>query len=59
MNMIVCKIFFCFSCLYEDLSSLENSHSYILAGTYFIFLKERPKPNFKGFQNQIWTSVKR
>ena len=53
MNMIVCKIFFCFSCLYEHLSSLENSHSYILAGTYFIFLKERPKPNSKVLQYQI------
>ena len=31
----------------------------IYAGIYFIFLKKRPRPNLKGFQYQIWTSVKR
>ena len=33
--------------------------SNILAEIYFIFLKARPQPNLKGFQYQIWTSVKR
>ena len=32
---------------------------HILAGISFIFLTERPRPNFKGFQYQIWTSVKK
>ena len=36
---------------------VKNSH--ILAGIYFIFLKKGPGPNSKGFQCQIWTSVKR
>ena len=35
----------------------KNSH--ILAGIYFIFVKERPRPNWKVLQYQIWTSVKR
>ena len=36
---------------------VKNSH--ILAGTYFIIVKERPRPNWKVLQYQIWTSVKR
>ena len=35
----------------------KNSH--ILAGTYFIIVKERPRPNWKVLQYQIWTSAKR
>ena len=30
-----------------------------MAGIYFIFLKERPRPNTNILQDQIWTSVKR
>ena len=34
--------------------------SNILAGIYFIFVKKKhPRPNLKGFQYQIWISVKR
>ena len=36
---------------------VKNSH--ILAGIYFIFLKRHARPNLKGFQYQISTSVKR
>ena len=36
---------------------VKNSH--ILAGIYFIFLKNGPIPNLQGFQYQIWTLVKR
>ena len=36
---------------------VKNSH--ILAGTYFIFLKKHRVLNLKGFQYQIWTSLKR
>ena len=36
---------------------VKNSH--ILAGIYFIYLKERHRPNSKVWQYQIWTSVKR
>ena len=36
---------------------VKNNH--ILAGIYFIFLKTRPRPNLKGLQYQILTSVKR
>ena len=36
---------------------VKNSH--ILAGIYFGLLKERPRPNLKVLQYQIWTSVKR
>ena len=35
----------------------KNSHS--VAEIYFIFLKTGPRSIFKGFQYQIWTSVKR
>ena len=35
----------------------KNSH--FLAEIYFIFLKTHRKSNFRGFQYQIWTSVKR
>ena len=34
---------------------VKNSH--ILARIYFIFLKERPKPNSKVLQWKIWTLV--
>ena len=36
---------------------VKNSH--ILAGIYFIFAKNCPRPNLKGFQYPIWTSVNR
>ena len=35
---------------------VKNSH--LLAGIYFIFLKERLRPNWKALQYQIWTSKK-
>ena len=31
--------------------------SHTLAGIYFIILRKHPRPNLKGFQNQIWTSI--
>ena len=34
----------------------ENST--FVAETYFIFLKTRPRSNFKSFQYQIWKPVK-
>ena len=33
--------------------------SRILDGIYFIFLNKRLRPNLKGIQYQIWTSMKR
>ena len=36
---------------------VKNSHS--LAAIYFIFLKKRLRLHLKGFQYQIWMSVKR
>ena len=36
---------------------VKNNH--ILTGIYLIFLKNRPRPNLKGFQYWIWTSLKR
>ena len=50
MNMIVCKIFFCFLYL---LTALIVKKSHTLAGIYFAFLKKRPRPNLNGFQYQI------
>ena len=38
-------------------SIVKKSHS--LAGIYFIFLKERLKPNSDALEYQIWTAVKR
>ena len=35
----------------------KNSH--FVGENYFIFLEARRRSNFKGFQYQIWTSVKR
>ena len=35
----------------------KNFHN--LAVIYYIFLKKPPRPNLKGFQYQMWTSVKR
>ena len=34
-------------------------NSPILPEIYFIFLKNGPRPNLKGFQYQIWTLAKR
>ena len=34
-------------------------YSHLLAGIYFIFLKERPGPNSNTSQYELWTSVKR
>ena len=34
-------------------------NSPILTGIYFAFLKERPRPNSKVLQHQIWTLKKR
>ena len=36
---------------------VKNSH--VLGIIYLIVLKRRPRPNLKGFQYQIWTTVKR
>ena len=36
---------------------IKNNH--VLARIYFAFLKKHPRPSLKGFQNQIWTSVKK
>ena len=41
------------------LKTLIVKTSHILGGIYFISLKKAPKPNFKDFKYQIWTSVKR
>ena len=38
-------------------SIVKNSR--ILDGIYFIFLNKRLRPNLKGIQYQIWTSMKR
>ena len=38
---------------------LVKSKSYYGWDLLFIFLKNRRRPNLKGFQYQIWTSVKR
>ena len=56
MNIIVCKISFCFLSL---LTALIIKNSRILAEIYFILLRKRPRPNLKGFQYQTWTSVNR
>ena len=54
MNMIVRKnLLFRFL-----LTGLIVKNNHISTETYFIFLKKRPKPNLKGFQYQIGTSVK-
>ena len=39
------------------LTALIVKNSHILAGIYFIFLNVL-RPNLKGFQCQIWTSMK-
>ena len=41
------------------LTVLDVKNSHILFRIYTIFLKKRPTPNLKGFQYQVWTSVKR
>ena len=41
------------------LTALIFKNSHILARIYFIFLTKRRRPKLKGFQYQIWTSVKR
>ena len=41
------------------LTAFIVKNSYILARVYFIFLKKHRLLNLKGFQYQIWTSVKR
>ena len=48
-----------FSLFMRLLTALIVKGIHILAGISFIFLTERPRPNFKGFQYQIWTSVKK
>ena len=44
--------------LHVFIDSLNVKSSYILAGVYFIFLKQHPRPDLKFFQNQIWISLK-
>ena len=39
------------------LTSLIVKNSYILVGIYFIFLRKRPRSNFKPLQYQIVTLV--
>ena len=41
------------------LTTLIVKNSHILARTFFNFLKKCPTPKLKGFQYQIWTSVKK
>ena len=43
------------------LTALIVKSSHIFAGTYFIFMKMRSRPNLKlkDFQYEIWTSMKR
>ena len=57
MNMIVYKILFCF--FISLLTALIVDNSRILAGINCIFLKKHPRPNLRGFQYKIWTSVKK
>ena len=40
------------------LTALIVKNGHILAVIYFIFLKKRPRLNLKGFQLEIWTSVR-
>ena len=47
MSMIVCKLWFSFVCLLRALI-VKNSH--VLAGIYFICLKERTIPNLKSIK---------
>ena len=56
MNMIVCKIFICFLCLYQQLQLLTMLEFWL---EFSMFLKKHPRTNLKGFQYQIWTPVKR
>ena len=53
---IIAKFSFAFI---SSLTAVIVKNSHILDGIYFVFLKKRPRPNLKGFQIQIWTSVKR
>ena len=57
MTMFVLKIFFCFFMSLLTASFIKSSH--ILARIYIIFLDKRPERNFKVFQYQIWTYMKR
>ena len=41
------------------LTTLIVKNSLILAGIFFVFLQKRVRLSLKGFQYQIWTSVKR
>ena len=41
------------------LTALIVQNSHILAGKYLVSDKKRIRPHLKGFQYQIWTSVKR
>ena len=40
------------------LTALIAKTSHIWAGIYIFILIKRPRPNLKGIQNHIWTSVK-
>ena len=62
MIMIVCIFlfsffFFCYLCIYYEYHLLNLNN--ILARIYFIFLIKCSRSNLKGFQYQIWTSVKK
>ena len=41
------------------LTALIVKNRYIVAEIYFFFIKKRPRAKLKGFQYQIWKSVKR
>ena len=41
------------------LTAWVNENSHIVTGTYFLYRKNCPRPNFKGSQWQILISVKR
>ena len=57
MAMIFCNFFVLIFMSLLLFLIVKNNHN--LAGTYFILLKIHTRRNFKGFQYQIWTSVKR
>ena len=49
MTMIACKFFLCILCRYYTLQLVKI----IIVGKWFDFLKKRPRPNFKVFNNKF------
>ena len=57
MNMILWKGFFCFLCLYQQsFSIIKNSP--VLAGIYFIFLKNALDQTWMSFNTKLETQWK-